>query len=87
MRYPDAVSAFVFSADGCCLQPFVRFTQRPSESDFSDGLCWKVLILTQKSDLSARRQLDDNRIGQHIVERTAVAFDGKEHDEVDEQNQ
>ena len=25
----------------------------------------------------------DNRIGQHIVERAAVAFDGEEHDEVD----
>ena len=27
---------------------------------------------------------DDNRIGQHIVERATVAFDGEEHDEVDE---
>ena len=71
----------------CFFMESIERVERPSESYFSDGLCWKVLILTQKSHLSARRQFDDNRIGQHIVERAAVAFDGEEHDEVDQCNQ
>ena len=53
---------------------------RVLKSDGSNPGRWLVLLGQKRM----RRQFDDTRIGQHIVERAAVAFDGEEHDKVDE---